>query len=94
MVEVQVRQQYVCNIVPMEAVLCQRLVQRIVAMQVIVPEEPGILLIANAIVTRSACRLLLQQAAHGPGAEIVLVGGWTLFHNVLGTTPNMRRHPA
>jgi hypothetical protein len=74
MIEMQMGQQHIRNVIPVKAVGGQRFVEAIVPMKMIVAEEAGILLIADAIVHQDKLVALLdQQATQGPGAEIVLV---------------------
>jgi len=51
-------------------------IECIVAVQVVMAPEPGILFVAIAVVNQDQpVAVLYQQAAEGPAAEIVFVGG-------------------
>src|SRR5258708_10959979 len=74
MIEMQVRQQDIRDIIPVKPVFCQRLIQGVVPMQVIMTEKPGILLVSDAIVYEDeAVSFLAQQAPHCPRTESILI---------------------
>jgi hypothetical protein len=74
-VEVQVGQKYVGYVGGREAEPAQGAFQRGVAVQVEVPAEFLVLLVADAVVDEhQPPRVLDEQAAHGPGAHIVVIG--------------------
>jgi hypothetical protein len=63
----------------------QRLFQGVVAVQVEVPAELLVLLVADAVVDeQQAGPVFNQQAAHGPGAHVVGVGRVQLLPQALG----------
>jgi len=85
MIEMQMCQQHIRNIFPAETMFCKRLVQGVIPMQMIMPQEFCILFVANAIVHKDELTAFFyQKATHGPGAEIVLVGGMHLIPHAPG----------
>lgn len=74
MVEMEMRQENVCDIVAVKAMGGEGFVEGVIAMKIVVAEEAGILLIADTVVHQyELVALFDQQATHGPGAEIILI---------------------
>ena len=93
MVEVQVGQEHIRHIIARESGFFKRTVKRVITMQVVVPEEFGVLLVADAIVDQDQSSTIFhQQTAHRPGAEVVRIGRMVLapkclrHHTEHGTT--------
>ncbi len=90
MIEMQMGQQHIRNVIPVKAVRRQGFIQGVVAVQIIVAEEPGILLIADAVIHQDQFAAVLdQQQRRAQVQRLFSSGGWTLLHRLLGTTPNM-----
>ena len=88
MVEVQMGEEHIGDVIAGEAELLQGTFQRVGSVQVVVPEELRILLVADAIVDQGeAIAVLHQQAAHGPGAQVVGIG------RVFGAPQRFGDHP-
>src|SRR5665213_403378 len=93
MVEMQVRKEYIGDVIAGEAMLCEALFYTVIAMRVVVAEELFILLVAHAVVHEYfVVAMLYKQAAHGPAAHIVFIGYIGLvphrfWHHAMHGTP-------
>src|SRR5690606_2775490 len=74
MIEVQVRQEHIRHIIRGITSGIQRPDQRIIAVQIVKTQKPGVLLVAYTIVDKDApVSVFHQEATHGPCAEILFV---------------------
>lgn len=74
MIKMQMREEYISDIVAVKAKFLERAVQGIVAMEIIMGKEFFALFVSDSGVNQSEfVAVFYQQASHGPGAHVVIV---------------------